>query len=140
MVIVCGGLQEAEYIRVNVDLAIGIPGWSPALVLGVGMGSAFDDRAWSVLGKSQTPGCGADLILGNLGNSQGWGGERRRERLPAGLLNASGGLGAETQGEKRDEGRLRESSAWGHSQTRVLIWGPLYSWATAQKDRECECG
>lgn len=113
MVIVCGGLQEAEYVRVNMDLAIGIPGWSPALVLGVEVGSAFDDRAWSVLGKSQVAGCGADLILGNLGNSQGWGGERRLERLPAGLLNASGGQGAETQGEKRVEGRLRESIAWG---------------------------
>lgn len=76
VVIVCGGLQEAEYIRVNVDLAIGIPGWSPALVLGVGvgMGSAFDGRAWSVLGKSQVSGGGTDLILGNLGNSQGRGG------------------------------------------------------------------
>lgn len=38
VVIVCGGLQEAEYRRVNVDLAIGIPAWSPTLVLEVGMG------------------------------------------------------------------------------------------------------
>lgn len=44
--------------------------------LGVGVGSGFDDRARSVLGKSQVSGCGADLILGNLGSSQGWSEER----------------------------------------------------------------
>lgn len=72
MVVVCGGLQEAEYVRVNVDLAAGTPEWFPVLLWAVGVGSAFDDRARSVLGKSQVSGCGADLILGNLGSFRRW--------------------------------------------------------------------
>lgn len=75
----------------------------PSVTLeGVGMGSGFDGGgAVCVDGKSQESGCGADLILGESRIFLGVGGERQRERLPAALLNASGGQGAETQGEKR---------------------------------------
>lgn len=64
------------------------------------------------------------LNPGESGSSQEWGGERQQERLPASLLYASGGQGAETWGEKR----VKESKGkhcMGHSQARMLIRGFL---------------
>lgn len=109
--------RKWEHVRVNTGLAAGKPEWSPALVWGVGVGSAFDDRARFVWDKSQVFRCGADLILGNLGFYQGWGGER----LPAVLQNASGGQAAKTHGHHSTKGK----HCLGHSQARLLIWSPL---------------
>ncbi|XP_030879567.1 GTPase RhebL1 isoform X1 [Leptonychotes weddellii] len=85
------------------------------------MGSGFDDGgAVCVGGKSQVSGRGADLILGESRIFPGWGGERRQERLPAALLNASGDQGAETQGEKRGR-HLWHISLWRASSWKAMI-------------------
>lgn len=96
------GYRNWDCARINnVGLAAGTAEKSPALLWGLGVRSAFDDRVRSVWSKSQVFRFRTDLILGNFGSSQGWGGERRRERLPVALPNASGGQDTETQGKKR---------------------------------------